>query len=158
MTAEQDGISMDAVAAKAEPETRLVRVAPQEIEHVWDFVKQDLEACIALQQGEITLDQARLMIIQGNIILAVIVKPSSEILMTLALTVEQSAQYSAMSIFAAAGERVKYCFENHWDDLAKMAKSFGCKVIEVCATTEAHARLYTSLGFKKSYLNLRREV
>ncbi|CAB4142720.1 hypothetical protein UFOVP435_15 [uncultured Caudovirales phage] len=154
-----EGINMAPVeGAEWQGETRLLRIAPQEIEHVWDLVKVDLEACIALQQGEITLEQARLMVIQGNITLVVIAKPNSEILMTIAVTVEQAAQYSTLSVFAAAGERVKYCFEKHWNDLAMLAKSFGCKFIEVHATTEAHARLYTGLGFKKNYLNLRREV
>lgn len=151
-------LELKGIPVEETPKTRFIVVTRQELDHVWPVVSKDIEQSLDLLEGEMSLDQVRLMIIQGQILLAVIVDEKNSIVLSLGLVVDQLPQYSVLTVLAAAGERVKSCFADHWSDLEQLAKSLGCQFVEVTATTETHARLYSSLGFRKTSLTLRRKV
>lgn len=142
----------------AEEKTRFIVVAPQELDHVWPVVSKDIEQSLDTLQGEMTVDQVRLLAIQGQVILTVIVEKDNSIVMTLGMTVDRLPQYSVLTVFAAGGERLKPSIETHWKDISQLARGLGCKFVEVNATTEAHARIYSGLGFKKTSLTMRRKA
>ena len=113
--------------------SRLVMIEQKDVSDYWEKLRDLFKEAMAEGHGEYLLGDILSQALRGNLQLACI-EDGDKILMALALEVKKYPAFKVLYVTAMAGKRMAELFKEHYQEIAKFAKSCGASKFEAAGS------------------------